>query len=130
LLGVNKERLLHVLISLHSAFCVAHKAEKYLMRKFKNKPLIFIKSVGQRGSVCFSRGRQKKFSVIRSPFVFKKTGESFIFTHLRASFRIKVAVYSTFSGVSNRSILKFLLRNTATLLSYKGVGCRIRRLDN
>ena len=73
--------------------------------------------------------RKKRFSVIRSPFVFKKSGETFIFKHYQASLILKLNSSKALTNYSIRCLFRYLFKNQSVDLIFKGVELRVISLE-
>ena len=93
LLSVSKRSLNKALCALQNSIDLSYqfnnKDNNFLKKKFKYSPMFEVASTDFKHIRRFPI-KKTKFSVIKSPFVYKKSGESFIFTYYKASFTINV----------------------------------------
>ena len=128
LLSVSKGSLSKALYALQSSIELSYKCNKFLKLFFKYSPLLEVASTNFKHIRRFPI-KKTKFSVIKSPFVYKKSGESFIFTYYKASFTINLKSQYPLASFKVRSLLSFLLKNQKAPAVFSNVELRITSMD-
>ena len=124
LFSVSKQTLVTSISSFQNAIDT-HKAYTSVLRsKFDYRPIIEVSSLKHKKIKRFS-SPIKKISVIRSPFVFKKSGETFFFRYYQAYFFLELSSKKNLDLFKVNSILRFLLKNQNKVVAEKGVEIRI-----
>jgi|SaaInlStandDraft_1057018.scaffolds.fasta_scaffold26343_3 hypothetical protein len=124
LLSVSKRSLTQALYALQSSVELNYKSNRFLKKKFQYSPLIEVTSTEFK-RITRRPIKKTKFSVIKSPFVYKKSGESFIFTYYKAEFNIGLKSSEILSSFKIRGILSFLLKNQCAPAVFSNVELRV-----
>jgi len=129
LLSVSKRSLTQALYALQSNIELNYKSTQFLKQKFKYSPLLEVASTSFKRITRFPI-KKTKFSVIKSPFVFKKSGESFVFTYYKASFQFDLNSRYSLGDFKARSILAFLLKNQTAPAVFPNVELRVTSIED
>lgn len=128
LLSVSKYSLTQALYALQSSVELNYKYTQFLKRKFGYCPLVEVSSARFRQIKRFPIKRSR-VSVIKSPFVYKKSGESFIFSYYKGGFTINLSSKSPLNTYKLKGILAFLLRNRSVPAVFSNVELRVVSLE-
>lgn len=126
LISVSKQSLANALGIIQESLRIHHLRSRRLKRRFKYTPVVEIRSC----AIKRTPTKRAHFSVIRSPFVFKKSGETFISTSFRAAITISVRSALRLSMFSPRGILRFLLRDGDHSAVFANVELRVVSIES
>jgi hypothetical protein len=129
LLSVSKQSLNQAVYALQSSMVFSYKYQKFLKKKFPYSPLLELNSLSFKQIRRFPI-KKKHFSVIKSPFVYKKSGESFVFTYYKASFTLNLTTRYVLRDFQVRGVFSFLLKNQKVPLIFSNVELRIMSVDS
>jgi len=124
LLSVSKRSLSQAIYALQSSVELSYKSKNFLKKKFQYLPLLEVVSINFK-HITRLPIKKTKFSVIKSPFVYKKSGESFIFTYYKASFKLDLNSNYSLGSFKIKSLLAFLLKNQRVPIVFSNVELRI-----
>jgi hypothetical protein len=119
LLSVSKRSLTQALYALQSSVELNYKSNRFLKKKFQYSPLIEVTSTE------FKRITRRPIKKTKYSFVYKKSGESFIFTYYKAEFNIGLKSSEILSSFKIRGILSFLLKNQCAPAVFSNVELRV-----
>ena len=123
-ISVSKTALSQAIYAVQNALDSNYACARYLHKNFTYVPLIEVASSSFR-KIVRKPAYAKRFSVIKSPFVFKKSGETFLFKSYHSYITLKIRSRLPLHSYKARCLLRFLLRNRNVSLLFKGVEIRV-----